>query len=629
MRNAWWMIAGLVLLPMLAWAGNTHDSRSEAAERAAWFGDMMRPHIVHGCVPAVPATSLTTPATPCTAYVRDTTGALVYVDQEANAIGPLNQGNGTYWLAVHRNTSSVVVSWIRDPQSHYLWIKSATQPAEVAERLLVAQITVAGGAITASAPLAPTNAQQAATAYVSHFVPQYGLTFAAIQAAIDSLPLSGGRVIVEPGHYSGSTSITLGNGGVGAASTKHNIFLEGMTPVNHDLALAATVLTWTGGAQPIIHIKGPLVGWGLKNLYLHGGGTANAGVFVVSGQYGEVSNLVIAGHAGNGIWTTCVPTFAGWNGATDALKNTWNQVWVWHLPPAGPGTAGIALDSTNTTCNTDFNTFYQPTVFVAGVDAYGMFLGGSDHNMFFDAHIGDDATTRADVHFAYDNAAFAGWPCANNFYGLSLGNRGMTSSGTPHPTNFCANQIFGLTGGDPADFLPDLPGVQVVSNRRINQNLVLLPSRNPGATDPVGHVEIGMTPSHPRHLVPMVDDVGDLGRLSTPEGAKRFRNIYLTGQVVKQQRAVVGNGTQDAQHDYYVQIQNSGPSTFALQTVAAPYGCGKEYVFKALGGSSVTIGAFGSETIDGNATLVLNPIPGQSAVRLVSDCAMWHIVGRD
>jgi hypothetical protein len=606
------LVLGMVLSAWPAWAANTHDFGGNAArEQAAWFGDMNQPFVVSGCVPAVPVPpSLSVAPLACHAYVRATTGELVYVAQDAHEVGPFNAGNGVYWLAVHRNTSSAVAGWTREAATHYVWLKSATAPTVPAEMLLVAQVTVAGAVITASSALAPVNAREAGVSYVSTFVPQYGMTFAAIQAAIDALPPSGGRVIVEPGHYSGATSITIGNGGVGVPSTRHNVFLEGIAPVNHDLSLAATVLTWTGGAQPIIHIKGPIVGWGLKNLYLYGGGTANAGVFVVSGQYGEVSNLVIAGHAGNGIWSSCVPVMPGWNGATDALKNTWDQVWVWHLPPAAAGTAAIALDSTDITCNTDFNTFYQPTVFVAGVDAYGIYLGGADHNMFFDAHIGDDVTTRSDVHLAYNNSAFPGWPCGNNFYGLSLGNRGMTTSGVPHATNFCSNQIFGMTGGDPVDFLPDLPGVQVVSTRRINQNLILIPSRNPAATEPVGNLELYSSPTFVRHFIPTISGVSQLGN-----STHQWAGLYQT------QRATATNTTL-LLSDHTLQVGNPSADTIVLLPSAVGI-AGKDYEINNINAFSVFLTPQAGQLIDGQSLFVMRSF--MTAVKLISDGVGWHV----
>ena len=248
-RNLWWSLLLILALAVPSvYAANTHGTSSEGQERAAWFGDMAQPHIVSGCIPGLATGSLTTPATACAAYVRATTGELVYVSQAAKAIGPLTGGDGTFWLAVHRDTSTTVAGWTRQPTTHYLWIRSATAPVAPASVLVVAELTVSGGGITASTARAPLVPDVSAVIYVSRFVPQYGLTFAAIQAAIDALPAHGGTVVVEPGTYTGSTSLSLGNGGPGVASTRYGVYLTGITAPNHDLGRASTVLQWTGGA---------------------------------------------------------------------------------------------------------------------------------------------------------------------------------------------------------------------------------------------------------------------------------------------------------------------------------------------------------------------------------------------
>jgi hypothetical protein len=116
----------LVLLPWsLAWATNTHQTPDEARERQAWFGDVTSPYIHSGCLPSVPASSLTFGTFACTGYVRAASNDLVYVSQAA-AVEPLNAGNGTYWLALHRDTSTSVSSWTRQSGTHYLWRQTSS-----------------------------------------------------------------------------------------------------------------------------------------------------------------------------------------------------------------------------------------------------------------------------------------------------------------------------------------------------------------------------------------------------------------------------------------------------------------------------------------------------------------------
>lgn len=129
-------------------AGNNHGGSDAQEEQRAWWLDALAPYVVSGCLPAVPSSSLTLDAFACNAYVQGT-GQLIYITQSSKALGPLSGGNGTYWLALSRDVSSVVSGWTRQPGSHYLWQLSASQPATPSGGLIFAQVTVAGGVITA------------------------------------------------------------------------------------------------------------------------------------------------------------------------------------------------------------------------------------------------------------------------------------------------------------------------------------------------------------------------------------------------------------------------------------------------------------------------------------------------
>src|SRR3990167_915364 len=128
----------------------THALPDEARKRQVWFGDALSPYVVSGCAPAVPGASLTFAAFACEGYVRDTsTGELLYAPQPAAAVGPLNAGNGTYWLALHKDRTSAVGGWTRQAGTHYLWQLSASRPAEPAGGQIFREVTVAAGAISA------------------------------------------------------------------------------------------------------------------------------------------------------------------------------------------------------------------------------------------------------------------------------------------------------------------------------------------------------------------------------------------------------------------------------------------------------------------------------------------------
>ena len=132
-------------------AANTHGIPDSLRELQSTLGDALSGYLVSGCAPALPGT-LTFAAFACTGYVVDT-GQLIYVTQGAAAVGPLSGGDGTYWLAIHRDQSSTVTSWTRQAGTHYIWRLSSTQPAAPAGVLVFLQVTVAGGIITATTPV--------------------------------------------------------------------------------------------------------------------------------------------------------------------------------------------------------------------------------------------------------------------------------------------------------------------------------------------------------------------------------------------------------------------------------------------------------------------------------------------
>ena len=141
----------LVFLPSAAFSANDHGQPN--LESALWFGESQAPYIVAGCAPAVPGASLTFAAFPCQAYVQGSAGELVYVTQPSRSVGPLNGGNGTYWLAAHRDLSSTVSGWTRQAGTHYLWQLATNQPNDPIGGRIVRQVTVAAGAISASVPV--------------------------------------------------------------------------------------------------------------------------------------------------------------------------------------------------------------------------------------------------------------------------------------------------------------------------------------------------------------------------------------------------------------------------------------------------------------------------------------------
>lgn len=132
----------VLMAPLCAYSANTHGLGSEARERAAWFDDALSGYRASGCTPAVPGSGTTLATFACEGYVSDGTEQS-YVTQGTSTLGPLSGGDGTYWLALHKDRSGTVGSWTRHGITHYLWIKSATLPATPSNALIFSKVTVA------------------------------------------------------------------------------------------------------------------------------------------------------------------------------------------------------------------------------------------------------------------------------------------------------------------------------------------------------------------------------------------------------------------------------------------------------------------------------------------------------
>jgi hypothetical protein len=128
---------------------NTHAIPDSFYEMQSVFGDLGPQVIVAHSGLSVPVSSLTLPAVAASGYVKVVGPPLrmAYVSQPAASL--TFPGNGTYWLALHTDLSTAASGWTRRAGTHYVWQQNATQPPGQTQLLGFAQITVAGGVITA------------------------------------------------------------------------------------------------------------------------------------------------------------------------------------------------------------------------------------------------------------------------------------------------------------------------------------------------------------------------------------------------------------------------------------------------------------------------------------------------
>lgn len=120
------------------------------------FGAM----ITSGGLPTFPASSLTTHTFSTDGFVLNGGGdELVYTNQLAAAVGPFNQGDGTYWLALHRDIHTDLSPWIRQVSTRYAWQRTesgalTSPPTPVDNCFTFAACKVSGGAITEAIAIA-------------------------------------------------------------------------------------------------------------------------------------------------------------------------------------------------------------------------------------------------------------------------------------------------------------------------------------------------------------------------------------------------------------------------------------------------------------------------------------------
>ncbi|NTI22369.1 hypothetical protein G6M87_10920 [Rhizobium rhizogenes] len=290
-----------------------------------------------------------------------------------------------------------------------------------------------------------------------------------INQALLHLPATGGKVILERGLHTHTGSIILGNGSVGVVSTRSGMILEGQgqppmptTVFGTFTNEPATALIYNGvSAVPQISLQGPLMGWGVKNLYLSGAGVATVNINVLSSQFGDCENLTLVGSTAAAINSTTVQANVGGITNTDSLHNRWANISI------VTGTTGVArgiiiagrgTDAVGS--NTDYNYFTNVVIWngnAANASAQGVYFGASDSNQFHCLHPIGFATGQAIV-FDYGVTTGGAWPASNMFWGTDLGGSSVSNVGTPG--NLARpNEFFGsidTNGGNYPRGLPNL-----------------------------------------------------------------------------------------------------------------------------------------------------------------------------
>ena len=273
-------------------ARSTHDVRTAGEEQATWWGDAGQAYVRSGCVPGTSGTTTIT-ITSCSAYIRDFDPLKIfrYVQEDSRTFA-LTAGDGTYWLGVKPTPQEAISGWQGVVNTHYVYKLSADVPVVPNRVLLINQITVSGGAVTAvDGTLAPNHPFQFDSV---EYLTQHGGVCdgttnndAAIASAIAASPLTGGEIAfpASPFPCVFDTKICVTTkpiviSGAGKAGTS-----KGQTP-------AATTLLYTGSDDCAIEITGgPTRGSVVRNFELDHTGTADYGVCFGTGNSNAIREV--------------------------------------------------------------------------------------------------------------------------------------------------------------------------------------------------------------------------------------------------------------------------------------------------------------------------------------------------
>lgn len=298
----------------------------------------------------------------------------------------------------------------------------------------------------------------------------------AIQNAINALPVNGGIVQFPPGNYKISSTLTVGNGSSSVASTRYGVILQAACGItipffNGFPSTPCAELTWAGGASDMIHVLGPLQGWGIQGLFLNGASTANSCIHVTSAQFGDSANLSL-NNCLHGLASDTVPIFGALSN-TDSYYNSYRNLAV--QVPNIANAIGILIDGngSNNTSNTDFNSFYGVNVSIpnaSGTVQAAIDLKACDSNVFYDTKVFLNSVNSVGVQFDY--SAVNSWPASNTFVNLdSSGTTGafINNSSTPG-SSARPNYIIGLVETNGFSAPNNFANLAVYSSHNINLN---------------------------------------------------------------------------------------------------------------------------------------------------------------
>jgi hypothetical protein len=593
----------MLCVSTLVFAANRHPGGATDSflELSAYFGDLTTGYVVTGCSHGTGAgTSGTISA--CRAYVRNTSTPqlLQYIEDVGSRTITYSSGDGTYWLIAHYSMTAVVSGWTRVAGTHYMWQFSTTAPATPNQALLLAKVTLSGGAITGFVALAPKSGILGTTVNAEYYGMKCDGTTnnsTALQAAHDALPAEGGKILLPAASLSCKfgTSFAptkpiwlLGAGGEGANSGEH----------------AETVLEYTGSGTAINLDGKPTVGSILEGFELEHSGTATTGIRIEN-----TSHVVLRDVSMSTTDTKFSSEALKVGDATGGHTVTLQRVYIRNAAPIGVRinnmTAPYIIDSTiqhHSACNIklgdtgrakDIHVLYsrlevsEPTytsaVGVCVVDVEGLWI---DHSHF---EIGDGADWAINVpstatqceHCVFTNNQFnilntaPGGDGVINLdapgtnpaaYVVATGNRVLSNNPTPANANFIT--LGNTSGNGGATYL-------VVENNEITSILTVVnnPSYVKGWFRQMGNYNLGASPL--RYGVQAISDclAADTVTGNIGAGVDTIFTCNIGGGNIRASnnalRIVVGGTTAANGNNKEVRVTVGGTQVFTTGVVAA------------------------------------------------------------
>lgn len=273
---------------------------------------------------------------------------------------------------------------------------------------------------------------------------------AAIQAAINALPASGGIVYFPAGRTycvgATGTGLVLGNGSTSAQSTVSGIRLQSTGTWSWFSGPPNTIINWCGAsAGVVVDVVGPMQDWGIQNLQINCATVANVGLRLTAVQHGYSPGLLVNACRTQGILMRSLASAATGQAISGFNHFEDTQVYMPNVANAiGAQLTGDGIDAaTDSTLNHFKGLFIYP--FSGTTAMIGLSLQNADSNIFdgLGFYCTGGCANVTNTNFDYSATGSASiWPGNNVFYNVDPSGL-CTFTGTQWGQTGTPNTTFG------------------------------------------------------------------------------------------------------------------------------------------------------------------------------------------